>query len=46
MLGIELAAGLGKFDSGILDLNEGKKLLKEASELVDRGIAEIEPGLF
>ena len=38
LLGVELAAGLGKLDLADLDLNEGKRLARRAVELIESGI--------
>jgi arsenite methyltransferase len=38
MLGVELAAGLGKLDLGDLDLNEAKRLARRAVELIEGGV--------
>jgi SAM-dependent methyltransferase len=35
LLGIELAAGLGKLDLGNLDLNDSKRLARRATELIE-----------
>jgi len=37
LLGVELAAGLGKMDLGNLDLSEGKRLARRAIELIEDG---------
>jgi SAM-dependent methyltransferase len=37
LMGVELAAGLGKFDLGDLDLTAGKRLARRAIELIDDG---------
>ncbi len=37
LLGVELAAGLGKLDLGDLDLSEGKRLARRAVELIEEG---------
>lgn len=37
LLGVELAAGLGKFSLGDLDLEEGKRLARLAVELIEDG---------
>ena len=37
LMGVELAAGLGKFDLGHLDLSEGKRLAHRAVELIEDG---------
>jgi SAM-dependent methyltransferase len=38
LLGVELAAGLGKLDLGDLDLSKGKRLAHRAVELIEGGI--------
>jgi len=38
LLGIELAAGLGKLDLGDINLTEGKRLARRAVELVEAGV--------
>ena len=38
LLGVELAAGLGKFSLGDLNLEEGKRLARRAVQLVDNGM--------
>jgi SAM-dependent methyltransferase len=38
LLGVELAAGLGKLDLGDLDLSEGKRLARRAVELIEGGV--------
>jgi len=38
LLGVELAAGLGKLDLGDLDLSEGQRLARRAVELVETGV--------
>lgn len=38
LLGVELAAGLGKLDLGDLDLSEGKRLARRAVELIENGV--------
>ena len=38
LLGIELAAGLGKLDLGDLNLEEGKRLARRAVELIEDGV--------
>ena len=38
LLGVELAAGLGKLDLGDLDLEEGKRLARRAVELIEDGV--------
>ena len=38
LLGVELAAGLGKLDLGDLDLAEGKRLARRALELIEGGV--------
>jgi arsenite methyltransferase len=38
LLGVELAAGLGKLELGDLDLSEGKRLARHAVELIEDGI--------
>jgi len=38
LLGVELAAGLGKLDPGDLDLSEGKRLARRAVELIENGV--------
>jgi SAM-dependent methyltransferase len=38
LLGVELAAGLGKLDLGGLDLSEGKRLARRAVELIEGGV--------
>jgi hypothetical protein len=35
LLGVELAAALGKLDLGDLDLSEGKRLARRAVELIE-----------
>jgi SAM-dependent methyltransferase len=37
LMGMELAAGLGKMDLGDLDLDEGKRLARRAVELIESG---------
>ncbi|MBL7200936.1 MAG: hypothetical protein ISS56_12385 [Anaerolineae bacterium] len=37
LLGVELAAKLGKVELGGLDLDEGKRLVRRAAELIERG---------
>lgn len=39
LLGVELAAGLGRLDLGDLNLDEGKRLARRAVELIDDGRA-------
>ena len=39
LMGVELAAGLGKLDLGDLDLDEGKRLARRAVELIEKGVA-------
>ena len=38
LLGVELAAGLGKLDLGDLDLSAGKRLARRAVELIEGGV--------
>lgn len=38
LLGVELAAGLGKLDLGAVDLDEGKRLARRAVELIEGGV--------
>jgi len=38
LLGIELAAGLGKLDLGDINLTKGKHLAKRAVELIESGV--------
>ncbi len=38
LLGVELAAGLGRLDLGDLDLSEGKRLARRAVELIENGV--------
>ena len=38
LLGVELAAGLGKLSLGILDLSEAKRLARHTVELIDNGL--------
>ena len=38
LLGLELAAGLGKLDLGDLDLSEAKRLARRAVELIEGGV--------
>jgi len=38
LLGVELAAGLGKLNLGDLDLSEGKRLARRAVELIENGV--------
>jgi hypothetical protein len=38
LLGVELAAGLGKLDLGDLDLSEGKRLARRAVELIEGSV--------
>ena len=38
LLGVELAAGLGKMSLGDLDLDEGKRLARRAVELIEEGV--------
>ena len=38
LLGVELAAGLGKIDLGDLDLDEGKRLARSGLELIEQGV--------
>jgi hypothetical protein len=37
LLGVELAAKLGKVELGGLDLDEGKRLVRRAVELIESG---------
>ncbi len=39
LMGVELAANLGKLDLGDLDLDEGKRLARRALELIESGVA-------
>ena len=38
LLGVELAAGLGKLDLGDLDLDEGKRLARRVVDLIEDGV--------
>jgi len=38
LLGVELAAGLGRLDLGDLDLSEGRRLARRAVELIEGGV--------